>query len=1420
MSRKLINSLSKGLLRNINKILQDKEFYTFALNLAPTESITDRVSLVTEKKLEDVLALNSTPYVILGVTWLGKEEYVYFIKNKTSAVSEIWHVNKGVKTLKYSNTELDFRFNKLISSTYRVDYKGDRLIYFVDGHNNDRVINIDQIELTDSINSLDIVPYYASTNTLDLSVLKGGKLLQGNYVVAISFIDSNNVETNVKSISNSVSLGAGNYHENRYQEYPDDNTYYNNQNSNFLEVKGLDNDAQTDKAIKVNIRENVVDNYTGMNVYVIRMTAETTEVSLIENTRITNELVITGAEQFIDLGDDLSTVVVNNILYNKSEVITQKDNRLLRANTKIDSYNYNFQELANSISVSYVVEHDPAMGGITRDNANRDGKGSRENADFSNTIALQTSSPDYLANNNDKLNKSFSRDEVYALGVYFELEGGTVTDVYHIPGRLPNPGISGQSESTNSTNASNYDTAIVTHRGMTGPRWKVYNTAIRTGGSPTTSEGVLGYYRTEEVYPDGFGFPTDGEKNSQGKSYIRHHKIPSDRLEPVIRSGVATGGATTTFIADRRYIGLKFNINIPSELRNIITKVHYTYVPKNETNKNVLSKGIAYAINQIDGKVSDQLNRYADEALTTDEYEYHSAESSFKFKESNISGSRIKVTALLNGPIRYITKTGLPRDPSSTEYHQWPVFLNSEGANLARIDPFSFPRPESYNFKQIVRFNHVNYIRRNELTNADFATFILDDARFVDANSALSVNGNNISFAGNQNSVYLKLRNFSESYFSLDFSSYLYNEGETFASHSMKNYPLVREGSNPIWTTWESLNNIQRYNDSVAFTTLLTDNPNIDTDLVNLRYVIPYSKNNTLVGDSYIDVFHGKRGYSDLFIDQFNVLGIESNTEYTMLNQDDDYTPIVSQRIDSSQYDDYFAFFTETQLNIRMRTTQGTDDSEGDYYPNFTVNANLLANAFEERAGVKETYFIDEGYNRYNIEEKFSNPIKLEDQYIEQRRLETRIVYSEVQNKESKTDNYRTSLANNYRDLITTRGGIYQMFTKAERLYAVTRDSIFMINTSNQTLKTESGYDVSVGTGEFFGIEPTELIAIEGGSGGTSSKLSLNENPYGYVFVDKYKGYITLFNDSLLDINTIGLYENFELELEEALPELFEELDSPQLGYGIATGYDPELRRILITKKDYKPLQSFFDRYKGIYNPSTTYNDEDFFILEGMLVTGEGQLADFNDKTLFENKSITVSYDPIAQKWLSYHDYFPNRYITNSNVVRPVLENVTEFGDNYSDKQVLEVMFNDEPAITKVFDSLEVDSRSEDVDGNTTNDFFTGLIAYNEKQSTGLIELDSSKLTKHETYWNINSLRDDSIDYSTKKLFTNEWSVIQDDYYIDKVLNPDAMSLNKLWYKRGRLRDKYLIVRFFRNNFDNKKILVNFVNSTVRQSYR
>lgn len=347
-------------------------------------------------------------------------------------------------------------------------------------------------------------------------------------------------------------------------------------------------------------------------------------------------------------------------------------------------------------------------------------------------------------------------------------------------------------------------------------------------------------------------------------------------------------------------------------------------------------------------------------------------------------------------------------------------------------------------------------------------------------------------------------------------------------------------------------------------------------------------------------------------------------------------------------------------------------------------------------------------------------------------------------------------------------------------------------------------------------------MSIEGGSGGTSSKLSLNENPYGYLYVDKYKNQIMLFGDNLIDLNTLGLYEDFTLEMEKAFPELFTEQDCPQLNYGISCGYDNHLKRLFVTKLDYKPLQSFLDTYKGIYNSSDTYTYTDNYIKDGLLINhGTSNLVNLSNSTLFENKSKTLTFDPITQTWISYHNYFPNRYIPNSNKIKINIDkSINEFGKNYSDIQILEVLFNDEPNIDKVFDSVGLDVRSEDVDGNSTNDFFTEYIGYNEKQSTGLVEINDKTVTKKQTYWNINNFKDDSIDYSTKKLFVSNWNNIKDDYFIDKVVNPDNISLNKEWYKRGRLRDKYLIVRFIRKNLDNKKIFCNFVKVNIRTSTR
>src|SRR5690606_38315346 len=152
-----------------------------ALNTVPNDEITDRTSRVNEKGFDEYIKLKEEPYNIIGHQWLGDEQYVFFIKDldgHTAAFNEIWYVNikEGIKELKYSNLGLNFKEAYPITSTYRTDYRNHRLIYWVDGLNDDRIIDIDNPDVLSldlsmiSMNSSEIKP---SVNVL---VEKGGAI--------------------------------------------------------------------------------------------------------------------------------------------------------------------------------------------------------------------------------------------------------------------------------------------------------------------------------------------------------------------------------------------------------------------------------------------------------------------------------------------------------------------------------------------------------------------------------------------------------------------------------------------------------------------------------------------------------------------------------------------------------------------------------------------------------------------------------------------------------------------------------------------------------------------------------------------------------------------------------------------------------------------------------------------------------------------------------------------------------------------------------------------------------------------------------------------------------------------------------------------------------------------------------------------
>lgn len=217
------------------------------------------------------------------------------------------------------------------------------------------------------------------------------------------------------------------------------------------------------------------------------------------------------------------------------------------------------------------------------------------------------------------------------------------------------------------------------------------------------------------------------------------------------------------------------------------------------------------------------------------------------------------------------------------------------------------------------------------------------------------------------------------------------------------------------------------------------------------------------------------------------------------------------------------------------------------------------------------------------------------------------------------------------------------------------------------------------------------------------------------------------------------------------------------------------------------------------------------------------------DSTTVENKSWTLSYDPILKQWISFHSYLPNNYIihptgllTKRNDTQVQLVNSGDYGKFFDEDikpWIIETVFNDNKLYTKVFDNITVNLESESSTEVATNKFFDNLILYNEFQSTGTITLDSTNLTKKEKNWMINKFTD-LTNNNNSPLFVDDWTDISSTYPIDKVVNSNRIDNSKPWYTRARLRDKYLIVRFTENNQDNNQMSLKFILSIYRESVR
>jgi hypothetical protein len=227
------------------------------------------------------------------------------------------------------------------------------------------------------------------------------------------------------------------------------------------------------------------------------------------------------------------------------------------------------------------------------------------------------------------------------------------------------------------------------------------------------------------------------------------------------------------------------------------------------------------------------------------------------------------------------------------------------------------------------------------------------------------------------------------------------------------------------------------------------------------------------------------------------------------------------------------------------------------------------------------------------------------------------------------------------------------------------------------------------------------------------------------------------------------------------------------------------------------------------------------------------------------NNGWTFSYSLKEKGFISWHSYIPSYYITETEKFYSWYKGLSHIykhnkigshGFFYENKRpfIIEFVINDQAVLTKIQDYLKFQSTCQVYDSENEiytdikDTTFNKLLVYNSYQTSSLLNLITKSndvnylnqqvldnnpenifIERYEKDWHINGFRDYR-DNSNIPFFSKSLTDRQDNYYIDKVVNPLAVNFNKNWFEIENFRDKFLVVRLIYDNFADVKLTMEF----------
>ena len=381
-------------------------------------------------------------------------------------------------------------------------------------------------------------------------------------------------------------------------------------------------------------------------------------------------------------------------------------------------------------------------------------------------------------------------------------------------------------------------------------------------------------------------------------------------------------------------------------------------------------------------------------------------------------------------------------------------------------------------------------------------------------------------------------------------------------------------------------------------------------------------------------------------------------------------------------------FFIESEVNTVLRDWD--DTPQGRYFNNFEeTNYEELFNAQIIKEDNKFKYDFSLSASRFATNLTSAGTIQPRD--YDPEIAETcftsypkRLIYSLQAQEEAKKDFWRVFLPNNYKDF-KNRVNVIKAVNKSGAIIFFPYQSPQMFQGVDQ-LQTELGTKVTLGDGGLFNQAMQNLVNSElpNEYGSCESQRGVINTPMGFFFISQAQGRI--FQQSgqgLQAISNQGMKWWFAKYLPSNLIKQYPELefsklsDNPIVGVGCQVTYDITDDIAYFCKRDFSvkdefinaiefdaELDSFIftgevlkpDPNSGVKTTTETSGKVEAD-LEGIAIINpyEPPGASFRipvelgDPLYFNDCSWTVSYDPKAQAWISFHDWHPELCMSSIN---------------------------------------------------------------------------------------------------------------------------------------------------------------------------